>query len=337
MGRRRTKDKHLPERLYKRADGYYYRSQGGGERRIVKGDDLPLALVKWAELEGVRLNPDAVTFSAVADKWKEIWLPTVAPRTQHDYTRYVDRLKLVFGSSALDSITKPDVAKYRDMRCDKSGKKANTQANREIACLSIIWNWASERGYTALPNPCAKLRRNKETGRSVYMIDGVFSAIYNNGDQSVKDAMNIAIHTGGDISVILAVKRTAVINGELNMGRDKTKTPVRYSLKNDDGTPNDFGRIVQEMLDRPRNATGVTLVQDANGQRIPYNTFTDRFDRARTAAGFKPMEYQFRDIRPKVATDADDVDHAQSLLGHRHRSTTERHYLRRGKLVKPAK
>lgn len=188
-----------------------------------------------------------------------------------------------------------------------------------------------------MPNPCARLRRNKERGRDTYMSDAVFDAIYTHGDQSVKDAMNIARATGGDVSVILSVKRSAVANGELAMGRAKTKTPVRYRLTCDDGRLNEFGCVIQEMLDRKRNATGLTLVQDANGQRVPYNTFVDRFDRARTAAGFKPMEYQFRDIRPKVATDADDVEHAQSLLGHRHRSTTERHYLRRGKLVDPAK
>lgn len=323
--------------MYKKRDGYYYRAPGGGERRIVKGDDLPLALIKWAELEGVRLSPDAVTFGAVAEKWKEIWLPSVAPRTQHDYKRYVDRLNLVFHSSSLDSITKPDVAQYRDLRCDKDGNKAGTQANREIACLSIIWNWASERGYTSLPNPCARLRRNKETGRDVYMSHTVFAAIYQHGDQSVRDAMNIAHATGGDISVILAVKRSAVANGELAMGRAKTKTPIRYRLIDEAGNLNEFGRVIQEMLDRPRNATGLTLIQDINGQRIPYNTFTDRFDLARTKAGFAPMQYQFRDIRPKVATDADTIDHAQSLLGHRHRSTTERHYVRRGKLVEPAK
>jgi len=70
---------------------------------------------------------------------------------------------------------------------------------------------------------------------------------------------------------------------------------------------------------------------------LPYNTFTDRFDLARTKAGYAPMQYQFRDIRPKVVANADTIDHAQSLLGQRHRSTTERHYVRRGKLVEPAK
>lgn len=83
-------------------------------------------------------------------------------------------------------------------------------------------------------------------------------------------------------------------------------------------------------------AIGTNLIQDHDGQAVPYDTFADRFDRARTAAGFRAGQYQFRDIRPKVATDQDDVQKAQALLGHKHISTTERHYLRVGKLVDPA-
>jgi integrase len=331
MGRRRTKDRHLPPHLYRRGNAYYYRHPNGREEKIAPAEDLPLALVKWAKLEGATLAPDAVTFGPVAEQWKLAWLPTVAQRTQRDYIRQAENLKKVFGNSALDAITPNDVATYRDKR------SAKIQANREIAVLSIIFGWAREHGYTHMPNPCAGLRRNKEHGRSVYMSDAVFDAIYSHGDQSVRDAMAIAVRTGADVSVILSVKRTAVVGDELRMGRTKTDTPVRYRLKGEDGKPNDLGKIIDEMLTRKRNATGPNLVQDQNGQRIPYYTFADRFDVARTKAGYQPGEYQFRDIRPKVATDQEDIQRAQDLLGHRHRSTTERHYIRRGKLVDPAK
>lgn len=331
MGRRRSKDKHLPPHLYKRSDGYYYRHPNGGEKKVAKADDLALALVEWAKLEGATLSPDAVTFGPIAEQWKKAWLPTVSVRTQRDYKRHVERLVEVFGTSSLDSITPRDVATYRDKR------SAKVQANREIAVLSILFGWAREHGYTQQPNPCTGLRRNKETGRDVYMSDAVFDAIFNQGDQSVKDAMNIAVRTGADVSVILTVKRTAVVNDELRMGRTKTDTPVRYRLKGEDGKLNELGKIVKEILERKRNATGPNLIQDQNGQRVPYYTFADRFDVARTKAGYQPGEYQFRDIRPKVATDQEDIQRAQDLLGHRHRSTTERHYIRRGKLVDPAK
>ena len=45
---------------------------------------------------------------------------------------------------------------------------------------------------------------------------------------------------------------------------------------------------------------------------------------------------QFRDIRPAVASRLDDPRRAQQVLGHKNLSTTERHYIRIGKLVDPA-
>lgn len=48
------------------------------------------------------------------------------------------------------------------------------------------------------------------------------------------------------------------------------------------------------------------------------------------------MSFQFRDLRAKAATDADDLGHAQRLLGHRNRTTTEIYTReRKGDLVRP--
>ena len=333
MGRRRTKNKNLPLRLYLRRDGYYYRHPNGKEKRIAPPDDLALALVEWARFEGATLEPDATTFGAVGEQWIKAWPKTkkLAPRTQHDYRRHLDQLKAVFGQSSLDSITPHDVATYRDKR------SAKTQGNREIAVLSIVMGWAREQGYTDKPNPCAGLRRNQESGRDVYMSDAVFDAIRAAGDATVRDAMDLARRTGMDVSVILQARRADVVGDELQLRRSKTGVPVRYRLREPDGELNELGRVVQDMLTRERHATGMRLVQDDKGQGVPYNTFSKRFDRARLDAGYQSGEYQFRDIRPKVATDQQDMQRAQDLLGHKHISTTERHYIRRGKLVDPAK
>lgn len=58
-----------------------------------------------------------------------------------------------------------------------------------------------------------------------------------------------------------------------------------------------------------------------------------RFDKARKAAG---VQFQFRDIRAKTASDTGDLGHSQLLLGHENRDMTE-HYVRqrRGERVKP--
>jgi integrase len=58
-----------------------------------------------------------------------------------------------------------------------------------------------------------------------------------------------------------------------------------------------------------------------------------RFNKARKLAG---VDFQFRDIHAKTATDTDDLAHSQKLLGHKNRDMTE-HYVRAhsGELVKP--
>lgn len=323
MGRRRTVNRDLPPRLYLKRDGYYYRHPDRTEKRVARLGELPLALIEWAKLEGTKLAADAVTFGAVAEQWLKAWLPSVSFRTQHDYRRHVDRLVAVFGTSALDTITPADVAEYRDRR------SAKIQANRELAVLSVCWNWARERGYTEKANPCAGIRRNKERGRDRYLTDAEFSALLEHADQSLQDVMRLALLTGQRVGDVLAVTRAAIIDNELVFRQSKTGAKVRIRIT---GT---LKTLVDELLTRKRIATGPYLIQDDNGQRISYWTLCKRWDRIREAAGLPGV--QMRDIRPKVASDLDDVQRAQETLGHGQIATTQRHYRRKGKAVDPAR
>ncbi len=77
------------------------------------------------------------------------------------------------------------------------------------------------------------------------------------------------------------------------------------------------------------------LLQDGNGQRLSYGALRARFDKARQEAA---VDFQFRDIRAKSATDTGDLAHAQRLLGHKGRSMTERYTRdRKGDKVFPLK
>ena len=50
------------------------------------------------------------------------------------------------------------------------------------------------------------------------------------------------------------------------------------------------------------------------------------------------VDFQFRDIRAKAATDTGDLTHAQKLLGHKTRNMTESYTRdRQGKKVSPLK
>jgi len=56
------------------------------------------------------------------------------------------------------------------------------------------------------------------------------------------------------------------------------------------------------------------------GLRLTLGALRSRFDKARTLA---KVDFQFRDIRAKAATDTGDLAHSQTLLGHTNRDMTE--------------
>lgn len=82
-----------------------------------------------------------------------------------------------------------------------------------------------------------------------------------------------------------------------------------------------------------RKAISVCLIQDENGQPLTQCALRSRFDKARSLA---KVDFQFRDIRAKAASDTGDLAHSQKLLVHKNREMTE-HYVksRTGECIKP--
>ena len=91
--------------------------------------------------------------------------------------------------------------------------------------------------------------------------------------------------------------------------------------------------MIARISARKRERLSANLIQDDNGRPLSMLGMRGRFDKARKAAG---VNFQFRDIRAKTASDTGDLGHAQRLLGHKNREMTE-HYVREriGQRVKP--
>ena len=126
---------------------------------------------------------------------------------------------------------------------------------------------------------------------------------------------------------VLNLQRADVRDGVLWITQNKTGKKLRIEVTGE------LASVIGRMLSKPRKATGLSLIQDENGQRLSYFALRSRFDKARAAAG---VSFQFRDIRAKSATDMEDLRHAQKLLGHKHQTMTQ-HYPRnrKGEKVKP--
>ncbi|MGO9443926.1 MAG: tyrosine-type recombinase/integrase, partial [Thiobacillaceae bacterium] len=323
MGRRKTVHKDLPPRMVARlmAKGrrlYYYNGADG--TRIPLGDDLNLARMKWAEIEANH-STGVHTFHAIAERYRREVLPQKAAKTQREQNKELDRLIAVFGKVQINDIRPMHIRQYLDKR------SAKVAANREVALLSHIWTTArGVWGYTEKDNPCTRIR-NKETPRGVYVDDAEFFAVLDHADVPLRDAMLLAYYTGQRLADVLKMTRTHIKEGALWIVQNKTKKRLAISIEGE------LEQVINAMLRRERSATSIYLIQTDAGRPLTYSMLRNRFDDARDKAG---VDFQFRDIRPKAATDSGSLAEAQALLGHQSSATTQRHY-RHIERVKPVR
>src|SRR5450830_364228 len=252
-------------------------------------------------------------------------LPTLKMHTQRDYTQYFRLLEAVFGEVAIDSIRPFDIAEYLRVR----GETSKVRANREKALFSTIFNHARTWGYTDITNPCTGIKGHKEKGRDRYVSDDEYAAVWACAHPTVQDAMDLALCTGQRPADVLKIAVGDIADGKLSIAQNKTGKKLRIAIEGD------LADVIARIMAKPRDKVNQALLQDPDGQRLTYFALRSRFDSAREKSG---VSFQFRDLRAKTATDIDDLAHAQRLLGHKNRSTTEIYTRdRKGESVMPLK
>ncbi|SEQ89566.1 Phage integrase family protein [Azotobacter beijerinckii] len=324
--------------------GYYYNGVDamGKRMEIPLGTDLDEAKRKWAELDCKPLPRAANLMGAIFDRYEREIIPTKAPRTQRDNLAELKQLRPVFEYAPIDAITPHVIAQYRDKR------SAKTRANREIALLSHIFNIAREWGLTEKENPAAGVRRNKEKPRDYYAAQDVWDAVYGKAAPELRDAMDLAYLTGQRPADVLAMKRSAIAGDFLLVGQSKTAKKLRIRLVID-GKKTGLGQFIDGLLERHQPHLTPFLIATENGMRVSSQMLRVRWDDARARAATEAAEngngdldqrirqFQFRDIRPKAASEIDDLSAASRLLGHSSEQLTDTVYRRVGEVVDPTR
>lgn len=323
MGRRRTTFKDMPPGMHLKGASYYHVTSTAPRKWTPLGKDRARALLEWARIEGTEPDPNVRTFEVIALRYEREVMPTKAARTQKDNLKELDRLRSVFGAVLIENIKPHHVRGY----LDKRGQTAKARANREKALLSHIFNKAREWGYTDSPNPCQGVKGFTERGRDRYVTDDEFRAVHAKADQTLRDAMDMALLTGQRPADVLKIKREDIRDGALFIAQNKTGAKRAIEIGGE------LALLLDRIAARRRERLSAFLIQDDNGRPLTMLALRGRFDKARTAAG---VEFQFRDIRAKTASDTGDLAHSQKLLGHKSRDMTE-HYVRErlGQRVKP--
>lgn len=345
MGRKNTRNLNMPPHMHPRTQRsgktyyYMYKKNDVGKRiEIALGDDFILALRKYAELNVVVDAGAGATFTDVYKRYLVDALPKLAASSAKMWRSDIKHLLAAFNDAPLSQIRPVNIRHFLDDHADTP-----TTANRCKRVFSVMWNKARGWGYTDLPNPCEGIQGHSLGKRTVYITDAIFEAVWASASVPLRDAMDLAYLTGQRPADALKMTEHDIIDGHLIVTQEKTKQPLRIKLVGELATLLD--RI--EARKARHNVVTAALLVNEHGRRLTAPTLRSQFDKARTVAAAKTpglaeaiKEFRFYDLRAKAADDTADgrgEEAARDLLGHDSVKTTQRHYLRRGKIVTPTK
>lgn len=307
MGRPKIHDKHLPQRMRKKGNAYYHVAA----RWTPLGSDLALAKIRWAELEGVEQGK---TFDAALDKYfASQGFSELADNTKRAYMSQSIVLRKVFGRMNCSSIRPDHIYTYMDK------SKSRSSANQGLAVIKNALEMARRAGWVQI-NHANDIKKYVMKGRSHYVTDDAYKAIYEAGSEVVKAAMAIAYLIGQRPIDVLKIRLSDITEDGLQVMQVKTGKAQLFAW-----TP-ELRAAVNQAKAIPRPVRGMTLFCNSKGK--PYDTreFRYQWAAARKAAGYE--DAQFRDMRSKAVTDAKlaGQDH-QKLSGHATKKMAD-HYVK---------
>lgn len=121
--------------------------------------------------------------------------------------------------------------------------------------------------------------------------------MYASADPVLRDAMALAYYTGQRVSDVLKIRRTDLRDGTLWIRQGKTSANLRIAVEGE------LRRTIERITGR--GIVGLYLLTGERGEHLTYDALQGRFRKARTAAD---VEFQFRDLRAKAATDLENLE-----------------------------
>lgn len=327
---------HYPRfrtKVYKAKNGrvrhyYFYDMRSEHKPDIALGREYDEALEKWRKLH-IR-QPRAVgTLEEAFGAWEVEALPGYDnAETRRGYAKSLRQLRPVFSEATWDQVGMLQLKQYLRTR------SAKTQANREISLFSIIWNWARGEGYTELPWPAAGMERSKwknpEKPRRIKVHDDMWEAIRYEGNQTLRDCMDLGAATGmrlTDCAEVLLPK-----GDTLHLEASKTGKEAEWDLS--------LSATLTDLLRRRRalDAEHPMLLSTQKGRPVELRKLGYQWNKARAHAAVKAglanddelvrqiKALYLRDARKRAAQKSASLEEASALLQHSDKRLTERHY-----------
>jgi len=307
--RRRKKDRHLPACVYLKHGRYYYVKKG---KWHPLAQDLEKALVEYA-----RLSAPSSGMTELLNRTLEN--SKVKATTMQQYRLAAERIESAFAEFAPDQVRPTHVAAFLDHY-----RRTPNMANRMRSVLKVAFDNAVRWGM-AESNPVSSIKPFKEPARSRYLTDEEYLAIRAHASDYLKLMMDLAYLTGQRVSDIINLKQADIRAGSIYFEQMKTGQKMEIDINED------LAKAVKAARSLHR-VEGMTLFHKGNGKPYSYGAVRDSWARACKKAGI--ADAQFRDVRAKSATDAEEAGlNPGILLGHQDPNTTKR-YLRKKRVLK---
>jgi hypothetical protein len=318
---------------------HFFDMRPDGLPDIPLGKDRDDALAKWDELYNKRPRIKGTMEEAFL-KWEEEELPGYANlETRKGYTQNLKWLRKVFSAATWDA------TKLRHLVAYLKARKGKTQANREMALLSIIWNKARVWGMTELPWPAAGMERskwkNKESAREFEVTDELFSAVYAEAGQMLRDCMDLSTATG----MRLTDCRTILLPADniLHLKAGKTGKRADFDLA--------LSQVLPDLLARRRamDVSHLMLLSTEDGYPVHQKDLRREYDKARSKAAAKAKEQGqdalaeeikamvLRDMRKRASDLSESDEEASKLLQHSSVALTSKHYRTKATKLRPVR
>jgi integrase len=339
----------LPHRVYAKHGAFYYFHPDGKWERI--GTDVELAKKRASEIRN-NLSDGFGKLPYWFDEFiaacrNRVAVGDLAPRTLADYIDAGEKLKVWFAEFYPAGVEPHHVGSYLDTGL-QLGRAV--RANREKAALSVMFTWLIRKGFAGVKvNPCAGIKRNKETKRDRYVENDEMAATLADAPVQVWALAHLVYRTlqrpediitwtprniterrdaGGKVVRILrnqqgktGAKVDIEITSEIDAILARLKAPA----------PRAAGEKVTKVL------TGLTLIHRRDGKPYSYDGLCAMLKRRQAAVRAdhtkaegplaKMLPWGFYDMKGKGATDmwlaGVPLTMVQALCGHDSVRTTE--------------
>lgn len=322
MGRKRTKNKHLPERVYFEHGQHWYRPKNG--ERIALGANLSAALMEYAKHVDRPVNLS--TMNKLFDRYIQEKIPALAVDTGKSYLRAIGILRPVFGEMDPCDIRPTHIYGYLDARTE-GGKLKARSANLEKSVLGSVFNSAIMWGVIDR-NPCKEVRRVKQKNRERAPTRAEIDALCSVSPDLIIFWCAWKVATGKRQGQLLNLKWSDIKMDGIHFKGSKggKDTVIEWT--------DELDRLVTDTKALRRKVGSIYVFCTRDGQPYTADGFRSIWQRAMkkaVSAGVLDESFTEHDIRVTSANEAKAAGlDPQEILAHRKRTTTDIYLRQKG-------